>query len=736
MSPAFAEFTDEQAARILAITDTAPDVLRRIHADSLPTPALLADTVQRWRIDQGIERFIMQMHSTDPQVRQMADPQAQLQLLTSDELWPRSKVLRVLGREGQIIAEYPEANGHVPRIQVMESQLRNGDLLSTVLQTLDAGEVRRLLGESPAPGDTPANHAVRTNRLYSTLARMAQARRTELFESRYNASQLTGHRQVLLLQRECPGLTVRSAQELIWHANGDELQHLLEHDTLAPRLLEEARWQVLQTRVNRAYEGLFLDSPANADSEWLILKTLEAMPGWSKELRIEVRAQTFAGPLLNSVGSEQAAIRKILVKSDNRYSARDADNLQLHGPDDLYGALLHALPDRERTALGFPHVSQGRQLKLAVRQRPLLPRLRVQLYLGQPRVAETFKSPMRLVHGRERYPLLGADAPGQSLPSLGQLVQRLFPGFSPIDKTRFLATLPADPVLARQRLAQLRTEYLALSDDLEIWALNNPPHHPITGQPNSQIMLQMQLHSRREFAALLKRCWRRQCETDSFHTSEIGNNYELVSSRILFDSVPAFSADFSHVSRLSIRGLGPVTGINDFLQRFPNLRRLKLMDFVMDRLPEVLASMPRLMELKLPHCGITLTPESAQMLAAMEQMEILELDNNPLGITPDFSNMPDLISVSMQNCAISEFPTSILTRPHLQTADFTDNAIETLPDDIFEAPASRTNLIFISGTALSPESLQRVRDYFLQTGVDLGIDMLNVEPLPETMPEE
>ena len=493
---------------------------------------------------------------------------------------------------------------------------------------------------------------------------------------------------------------------------------------------------MLQTRANRAYEGLFLDSVASADSEWLALKTIEAMPGWSADIRLEVREEHFAGKLLNSIGSQDAPIRKVLIKSQNRYSARDADNLQLHGPDDLYSAVLHALPDRERKALGLPHVGQGQSLKQSVRQRPLLPRLPVQLYLDYPPVALNVESPMRLASGRERYPLLGGDTPGQPLPSLGQLAQRLFPGFNPIEKTRFLATLPADPVLARQRLAQLRTEYLELSDDLEIWALNNPANHPITGAPYSQTMLQMQLHSRREFGAQLKRCWRRQTGADPFYAYQSDYNHELISSRVLFDSMPVLNADFSHVSRLSLRGLGPITGLEDFLQQFPNLRRLKLQGIQIDRLPEVLATMPELFELKLPDCGITLTPESAQVLGGLEQLGIIELDNNPLGITPDFSNMPDLLSVSMQNCNLSEFPVSILTRPRLQTADFTDNAIVTLPDDIFEAPTAQTNLIFISGTALSEQSLQRVRAYYLQTGVDLGIDMLDVEPLPETTPEQ
>ena len=731
-----ASFSDEDASRILAITQTGAGVLRRIHTDGLPSPALLADTVQRFKIDRDIEHFIRQMQSPDPLERQKADPQSQLQLLTSDELWPKTKVLRVIGHEGETIAQYPKAEGHLPRIQILESQLTNGNLLSTVLQTLDDREIRLLLGESPAPGDTPPNLGVRTTRLYSTLVRMAQARRSEMFESRYNAAHMSPTPQVSLLQNTFPGLTVRSAQELIWHANLEELQQLLDHNTLAPRLQEEARWHVLQTRANRAYEGLFLDSVASADSDWLALKTIEAMPGWSADIRLEVRAEHFTGPLLSSIGSEGAPIRKVLVKSNNRYSARDADNLQLHGPDDLYSAVLHALPDRERRALGWPHVDQGPSLKQAVRQRPLLPRFAVERYLDYPAQMHTAESPMRLARGRESYPLLGADAPGHALPSLGQLVQRLFPGLTPIKKTRFLATLPADPVLARQRLMQLRTEYIALSDELEVWALNSPPNHPATGQPHSQLMVHMQLHSRREFGVLLKRCWRRQASTDHFYSYPHGYDYELISSRILFDSMPKFNADFSHVARLSLKGLGPITGVEEFLQQFPNLRRLKLQNFVMDRLPGVIASMPQLLELKLLNCGITLTPESAQMLAALEQLQIIELDDNPLGITPDFGNMPDLLSVSMKNCSLTQFPPSILTRTRLQTADFTDNAIVTLPDDIFEAPIAQTNLIYISGTALSDQSLRQLRTYYQQTGVDLGIDMLDQAPLPETTPEE
>lgn len=734
LSPAYAQLSDEAAARILAITQTDTAVLRNIHTHALPTPALLADTAQRFKINQDIERFITLMEN--PSQRLLADPQTQLQLLVSSEHWPSTRGLRVRDEEGKIIAQYPATQSDLPSMDILESQISAGELLSTVLEGLDTAEIRRLLGESPAFGDELPNRQVQTDHLYGILARMARTKRTQLFDSRYATLELHGNSEVALLQKAFVGLPRTSAEEIIWHANGDEILQLLNDKTIPVRLQEEARWQVRESRVNRAYEGLFLDAPSSPDSEWLIVKTIETLPGWSKNIRLEIRDESFEGPLLNSLGDEDAPIRKVLIKSENRYSARDELDQELHGPDDLYSALLHALPDKERAALGFAHVGQGSSLKDSVRQHPLLPRLPVSMYLEHPAVAEDFKSPMQLARGRDSYPLLGADAPEPRPLSIDRLTYDLYPSLSARERARIIATLPADEAAARQTLIDRHLELEILRDDLEVWTLNAPAVNQRNGDmlsPNSRVA---NVQDRRAFSRELERSWRRQTAFDNHYGDPTRDGFELVFSRPIHEDMPPVTADFSHVTYLSLYGGGPVVGVNEFLTHFPNLRVLDLRGFELDVLPEAVFAMPHMTELRLESSAITLTPDSANGLAALEYLEYIDLDHNPLNLTPDFSNQPNLTTLHLRNTELNEFPVSILHLSELETIDLSENLIVELPTELFEAPAYIHDALDLQDNPLSAQSLNRVREFFSQTGFDMNIDLENADEIDPVIIED
>lgn len=728
LNPTAASFSDTLAARILAITQTDPGVLRKMHADALPTPALLSDSIQRFRIDQDIQRFIEHMESADPLIQQQADPQTQLQLLTSADTWSPAKALKVVNEKGETLAQYPASSTPADWIHINDAELRQGGLLKTLLQALDENELKILLEISPAFADPLPNLAAQTRTLGNLLAREARLKRIELFNSRYASLDPQANAEVTLLQKEHPGLPTKAAQELIWHASGDEVQQLLNEKTIPTRLQEEARQLLVQARINRAYEGLFLDSAASVDSEWLTLKSIEALPGWSKEVRIEIREEHFEGTLSNSLGNENAPLRKVLVKTGNRYSARDALNQELHGPDDLYSALLHALPDRERNQLGFPHVGQGGELKTRVRQAPLLDRLPVYLYMDQPPVAEGFKSPMELAHGRASYPLLGADAPEPSSPSIASKVYELYPNLNVVERGRIIATLPTQESQAMQRLAELEQEVQTLRDDMEVWTVDAPAVNQRTGDLISPLARIAIVQDRRAFSRELERCWRRQTAFDNHYADATRDGFELTFTRTILDNMPNISADFSHVTYMSLRGTGPVTGVNEFLQHFPKLRVLKLQGFALDALPESLFSMQNITELYLEDSNITLTPATAQAFAGLENLEHIDLDDNPLGITPDFSNMQHLDSVFLSNTELSEFPTSLLGLSDIETIDLSDNLIINLPSELFEAPAFITEALDLAGNPLSEESLNQVRGYFSQTGIDMNLSFDGLDP--------
>ena len=122
-----------------------------------------------------------------------------------------------------------------------------------------------------------------------------------------------------------------------------------------PLRLSQQAWEAAhQLRVARAYEGLYLGELHNTDTERLELHSLAALPGWPSDLRLEIREYSFAGTLHDSLGPDDAPIRKVLIRmrmADTK--RRDAGDQHLHGKDNLYAAVLHALPDTQRAALGF-----------------------------------------------------------------------------------------------------------------------------------------------------------------------------------------------------------------------------------------------------------------------------------------------------------------------------------------------------------------------------------------------
>lgn len=140
----------EQAQRISSTDDGA---LRKLYMDRQPPPPLLADSLKRIHIDQQLQDFIDQMNSDDPLVYAKADTQTQLWLLSQTGLWPESKTLRFLNAKGETVWEHP-GRENAAVAQIHEAQMNNGDLLKTLLETLDESERKTVLEEdfgSPAP---------------------------------------------------------------------------------------------------------------------------------------------------------------------------------------------------------------------------------------------------------------------------------------------------------------------------------------------------------------------------------------------------------------------------------------------------------------------------------------------------------------------------------------------------------------------------------------------------------
>ncbi|MDX9667316.1 hypothetical protein QMK50_20315 [Pseudomonas sp. P5_152] len=703
-------FTDLELDQALDISNGHENMLRKMHVHSESEPPLLTDTLERMRIEKAIQGLIDQLNSDDPLVYRKADPQAQLQLLTSDGLWPATKALRFLDADGQPVWEF-SAKEHLPVIQIHEAQLNNGDLLKTVLESLDQSEIKTMFGESF--GAPTINLDIRASHLRKKLGQIAKDKRATLFESRYRGQEATQDPHAQTIIEATPGLPRSVARELLSLASGDELKEI-DNGHLPKRLEDLAQQANEEVRVTRAYEGLYLDSPDSADTERLALRSLERLPGWSSDVRIDIHDQAFEGPQVDGIGGAQASIRKVLVlTSDGRYQAYDDEGLQLSAATDLYGAVLQALPDAQRNSLDI-HIGESGKLKQAIRDFPL-ERAELRTALSLPPTPKPVIETLRLL-GSEGYRRSTGDQPR----TLEDRTRELYPNLPPEEIQTLLQRLQSHPDGPRAELSRLRNEYYQLQEDLHIWANNPPAVHPQTHVALSEQALLTETQNRRLLREQILRCWRRETDFSDENLGAISGHIFNFSQPIIGD-LPVLSADFGHVSSLSLHNSASARALDPFLERFPNLRHLELRNFTLQELPQPINALPALEELILSDCGLVLTAQSQATLSSLSKLSVLDLYNNPLGLTPNLATMPELTYIDLSNTGISSIPDGLVNHPHIRTAIFNNNQITELPAALFDLPGNISEGFDFGNNPLSPLTRERVKIHYSRTEKDFGV---------------
>jgi hypothetical protein len=679
-----AEFSDATARRILAVSGIDEAMLRRMHVHSQRPPALLDDTIRRFKLDQRIQLFKTQMASPDPAVYAKADVQLQLQLLKTQ------------------------------KVELPEGRLRDGDVIETVLEVVPEREQKLLLGLSASPGDALPGRRVRTALLRNRMAGWAQEHRTSLFTSLEELFESGADQNTQQIRRIFPGLPKTIAQELWRHASAADRLQMQRLPGLPRSMAHEALVYLREVRLSRACEGLYLDSVAGPDTDILALHMLETLSGWSPEIRIEVRDSRFDGALLDSIGRPEAAVRKVLVRQQSQYQTHDSGGQHLHGLDDLYGSVMHALTDSQRQALGLPHVGQGAGLKQAVRRLSLPARSQLRVLFGQPPLEPGARSPMGLAIGRSGYLFGGGDFVPEPVHSIEHRLRALFPALSEEELAALRRQrLIGDPLLA---VARLENEYVTLTNELEVWSADVPSRHPLTGAVLMDDEMVIQRQRRESFAQELRDNWSRKLTaSNGFTPTTLEFNLEIVGE------LPEISADFSHVRELSLSTVSSHLRGHVFLSSFSGVQYLSLSGFVLESFPSEIYQMRELVTLTLNGCGIGLTEITVEGLAHMEGLTLLDLSNNPLGLPPELTYMKHLDSLYLANTGLATFPAGMFDLEKLALVDFTFNQVETLPDELFEVPDTRqVNYKFLDNP-LSEASLLRVAEYDATTGLDRKI---------------
>lgn len=600
---------------------------------------------------------------------------------------------------------------------------------SRILQVSDTHEsvLRRVLAEGERPpallDDTMQRFQI-DQELAEQIASgddSVRQQRSALFQARYQALQTSEEPEVSLIQRVYPGLPRSIAEELLRHASPAELEQLRVEQRLPLRLGEEVRVYQQQVRLTRAYEGLYLDSVNNPDTDKLLLHSLETLPGWPTEMRLEVRSGAFNGPLIDSIGPTNASTRKILIKDADGYLTRDADDQHLHGRDNLYAAVMHALPDAQRQALGLPHVGQGPNLKSALQTQPLMPRQTLAEVLGMQARKPGGKSPMRLADGRLGYPLSGRGAMSGYIvrETLLDKVRLLELSQPPEQTLRALENTGLSRVEINQRLDQLLSEQQALRSSLDVWAQASAERPMATDARRL---------SRERIGEAIWELWR------TSNLPEIGRDsghlrLDGVSLTDFPEQLPAFiepRVQALQLSDLIMDGaniMADYDALEQFFGRFPQVTSLAIgrsagaafAQPLAFGLPGLIAdSFSGIMDLRLINQRMLLGQHEIDAFRRMPRLQILDLSGNRLGLAPptNLSGL-NLRYLGMERMGLNEWPQWLndLLPGRIAELSLADNHITDVPDSIVgNAPESEFHTrISLRGNVLSRGTTIRAR---------------------------
>lgn len=703
--------SDTQLEQVRKISDTDESVLRRLYVESEPTPAITLDTAVRMRAYGRAESLSGQILAGSMSM-DLGSYAASLMVEMTG--WPPGRTIEVFDGQGTSRTAALYGQPHAPGtelISISRIDLFGGKLPALIVESLPEEQLKNLLGQH-----MPYGAALRSQALQERLGIYAKQSLRRVFDSLYLGRSSPGSAELQLFARDFKSLPPVMVEELLEGASPSQRASLVNNRKIPLELAQQARQKLGELRLARAYEGLYLDALANADTEALVLNTLEHLPGWRDSLRIEVHEGSVSGRLRASYGLPGSSNLKLLVRvGDGQYQVFDTQGNELHGVDSLYDSLQHALPEAHRQSVGLPEVGQGPQLGRLIQQHALS-RAGLRKVLGmQPLGSPFFISPQRSSRGRIGYAWSGRGA-GSWEHNVRQRIKALYPTFDEVQIAQLRAPYtPADDTW----LISLEQEYEMLRSTLETWEAS-----PIQGfgEANSAEYRE-QRAIRKELRKVLIRAWRRNGEVDVDSSGNpLGQKIEVseIDIQPQLASLPALSANFDHVTYLEISSAELTNAVEPFLAPFRGLRTLNLEDNQLTRLPLLLEHLPRLETLILADNEIVLDVAAVNRLKNLTRLQTLELESNPLGMAPDISRMRRLYHVSLGDTGQRGWPIGIFARPRPRefNLDLEGNALEVPIVEPGSAQAAILARTRVTRSLLTPEGLRQLKQYIASVGMD------------------
>lgn len=544
------------------------------------------------------------------------------------------------------------------------------------------------------------------------------------------ASQATG---AAVIQRVYPNLPAAITEELLRNAASDELA-ALSAGKLPVRLTEEIRIFQQQVRLARAYEGLFLSSVRNGDTDRLIMHSLELLPGWPGETRLELRQHRFWPAHRENVGPTDARYVRVITSAEAGYIVHAETGAQnpvtVHG--DLCTAIYSALP-QAMTRMG---IVNGAELRLQLQEGPLLPRASLRQVLGMQPVRPGYRSPMRLADGRIGYPLSGGlpAAPGISRHILLDAVNATgLTEHTPRSADQILMIIARNgrnPQQVFGRLQQLVDQRMEMQSRLDDWNEGISPESDRAAQRYNALRQAIMQH------------WYDTALIDGdSHTSEL--SLEHVPLADIPMTLPGFFT--SNIRRLRLYDLpsGTLAGwaqnerlLQRLLRQVPQLESLEISraydptatpsSFIFS-IPTITEHLPGLRALSFINQNVALTSNDLSQLAQMPQLRYLDLSGNRFAQrdSPSFHEL-SLDYLGLNTMQLHQWPIGLGSDALERIAHLSlrNNNLRSLPSFLFtEAEAiQRPSSLSLEGNDINESHLQRLLLSESRMNVQVNVD--------------
>ncbi|VVO04258.1 leucine-rich repeat domain-containing protein [Pseudomonas fluorescens] len=607
-------------------------------------------------------------------------------------------------------------------------------------------------GRPPTPllADTISRFRI-DQELQRSTQQMSLGARAERFQTRYETLQHSDHAWVRVFQRQYPGLPKNAIEQML-DRSGVDIQvppTVAETRRLLGRLNGKATQYQQHVRLNRAYEGLYLQSVDNPETDTLVLHSLKALPGWPKAVRFEVLDGSAFGKVLDHIGPTDSPVCRRLIKTGNRYRGYDVQGLGPQDPSDIYQAVLDSLPEPERAALQLQPLDAVRDLKLKISERALS---RSELISGFHRMDSGLSFDAEGLRGGG-YP---STSQGEALSRDVVILQikELYPEFSTAQADEFLQNLG---VGAPAGLTRLQIQFTQLDLDLHGW-INQVLQEVgdmevellVEGEEAAQGMDAAQIEeenlervetavhyerkARIELATELMSFWqKRGHESSRVYAGEQLLGFKLEMDFEEFHRLPTLTAKFTDVVELSMKNfqLTRPEGLNAFLEYFPNLRTLNMEGVDLRLLngqgvwqgvlPQAIARMLDLTTLNLKSTRLVLTERAAGQLSDLVRLQVLDLSDNPLGDPPLIQGMTELRKLNLSNTGITRCPSGIPDQPQLESLDLRNNQITRIPAAVLTQAVDRDHVQLWGNPLTDEDSLRRIIAHREQTGINLWL---------------